>query len=93
MKKRFNLYAMVWTALLVLFNVVTFVTAIGTGGTEHLTGSFWLGYIFITIAFVGQLICSYIAFKSDSAQKTFYNISLIRTSWIGLIVSFIVGTT
>lgn len=92
MKKRFNLYAMVWTALLVLFNVVTFVTAIGTGGTEHLTGSFWLGYIFITIAFVGQLICSYMAFKSDSAQKTFYNISLIRTSWIGLIVSFIVGT-
>ena len=41
--------------------------------------------------FIGQLICSAMAFKADTAQKFFYNISLIKSSYAGLIVSFIVG--
>jgi hypothetical protein len=41
--------------------------------------------------FIGQAICAYIAFKNDNAKKMFYGISLIRTSYTGLIASFIVG--
>ena len=90
MKKNFKLYIIVWAVLLALFNVIAFVS-VGWAEQEKYTASFWIGYIFITLMFGGQLACSYMAFKADSAQKLFYNISLIRTSFIGLIVSFIVG--
>lgn len=90
MKKRFNLYIVVWGVLLALFNVIAFVS-VGWAGQEKYTPSFWIGYVFITVMFIGQLVCSYMTFKADSAKKLFYNVSLIRTSYIGLIVSFIVG--
>lgn len=90
MKKRFNLYIIAWAVLLALFNVIAFVS-VGWARQEKYTSSFWIGYVFITVMFIGQLICSYMAFKADSAKKMFYNISLIRTSYIGLIVSFVVG--
>lgn len=90
MKKRFNLYIIAWAVLLALFNVIAFVS-VGWAGQEKYTSSFWIGYVFITVMFIGQLICSYMAFKADSAKKLFYHISLIRTSYIGLIVSFLVG--
>ena len=90
MKKRFNKYIVAWAVLLALFNVIAFVS-VGWAGQEKYTSSFWIGYVFITVMFIGQLICSYMAFKADSAKKLFYNISLIRTSYIGLIVSFLVG--
>ena len=43
------------------------------------------------VAFVGQLICSYVALKETNINKTFYNISLVKTSFTGLIVSFVFG--
>jgi len=90
MKRRFNLYIVAWGVLLALFNVIAFVS-VGWAGESKYTPTFWIGYVFITVMFIGQLICSYMAFKADNAKKLFYNISLIRTSYIGLIVSFIVG--
>ena len=90
MKKNFKFYAIAWALLLAIFNVIAFVS-VGWAGQEKYTSSFWIGYVFITVMFIGQLLCAYIAFKADNAKKLFYNISLIRTSYIGLIVSFIVG--
>ena len=90
MKKNFKRYIVFWAVLFALFNVIAFAS-VGWIGYEKYTASFWIGYVFITISFIGQLICSYIAFKADTAKKLFYNISLIRTSYIGLITSFVVG--
>jgi hypothetical protein len=90
MKKRFGLYVAAWAVLLALFNVIAFVS-VGWIGQEKYTPSFWIGYIFISVMFIGQLICTYFAFKAESEQKLFYNISLIRASYTGLIVSFVVG--
>lgn len=90
MKKRFGSYIAVWTVLLALFNTIAFVS-VGWQGQEKYTASFWIGYILISVMFVGQFICSYIAFQADTAQKFFYRISLIKTSYTGLIISFIVG--
>lgn len=90
MKKGFKYYAIVWAVLLALFNVVAFVS-VGWIGVEKYTPSFWLGYGFITAFFVGQLGCAAWVFKTDSSQKLFYNISVLRHSYIGLIVSFVVG--
>lgn len=93
MKKKFSLYIIAWLVLLALFNVIAFVS-VGWADQKKYTPSFWTGYVFITIMFIGQFICSYAAFKADCGKKSyykFYNISLIRISYIGLIVSFIVG--
>ena len=90
MKKGFKLYAVVWCVLLALFNVIAFVS-VGWKDQEKYTDSFWIGYVFITVMFVGQLACAFFAFKADSAQKMFYRVSLLRTSYAGLIASFVVG--
>ena len=57
MKKTFNFYLVIWTILLALFNIITFVN-IGWEGYDKYTASFWIGYIFITVTFFGQLICT-----------------------------------
>lgn len=90
MKKRLGLYLTVWAVLLALFNVIAFVS-VGWTDYEKYSDSFWIGYIFITVEFVGQLACAVVALESNNSQKTFYNIPLIRASYIGLVVSFVVG--
>lgn len=90
MKKGFRYYAIAWTVLLALFNVIAFVS-VGWIGQEKYTISFWIGYVFITLSFVGQLGCAWFAMKESNLQKLFYNISLITTSYTGLILSFVFG--
>ena len=90
MKKRFSLYASAWAILFVLFNVIAFVST-GWIGYEKYTASFWIGYVLISVAFFGQLACAYWALKERNAQKLFYRISLIKTSYSGLIATFVVG--
>lgn len=90
MKKTFILYSVIWAVLLVLLNVISFVS-IGWTRIEKYTSSFWIGYMFITIAFIGQIICTYFALKEKYIKKTFYNIFLISTSYTGLVLSFVFG--
>lgn len=90
MKKTFKSYFAIWAILLVLFNIIAFVS-VGWTGIEKYTPSFWIGYIFITIAFIGQLVCAKTAFNAKNLQKLFYNIPLISLSRTGLIVSFVIG--
>ena len=91
MKKNFKYFAVIWAILLALFNVICFVTPDEMNGMSKFGGAFWVGYIFITIAFVGQLICAFIAFKAENIEKMFYNVPLISLSFIGLIVMAVVG--
>lgn len=90
MKKRFGLYTAAWAVLLALFNVIAFVVP-SLPTTAKYTASFWIGYVLITVMFIGQLICSLVAIKVDSAKKIFYRIPLIRSTYAGLICSFIFG--
>ena len=90
MKKTFKSYFAIWAILLALFNVIAFVS-VGWEGQPKYTPSFWVGYVFITLAFVGQLFCAKIAFDAKNLQKLFYNLPLITISYTGLIFSFIVG--
>ena len=90
MKKGFKYYAIAWAVLFTLFNVIAFVS-VGWSGYEKYTASFWIGYVFITISFIGQLGCAWVALKESNLQKLFYNISLITTSYTGLILSFVFG--
>ncbi|MBE6796924.1 MAG: hypothetical protein E7531_01085 [Ruminococcaceae bacterium] len=92
MKKTFSFYAIIWALFLALFNVIVFVTPNELGGMSKFGGAFWVGYVFITIAFIGQLVCAYFAFKPSENQKLFYNIPLISISYVGLIIMLIAGT-
>lgn len=90
MKKRFGLYIIVWSVLVGLFNVITFVPPKNIFENKF-SGSFWVGYVFITLMFIAQLVCAGIALNGGNFQKLFYKLSLFKTSYIGLFASFIVG--
>lgn len=90
MKKAFKYYFAIWATLLALFNVLAFVS-VGWDGQEKYTTSFWIGYVFITLSFLGQLACAFYALKDNNLTKTFYSISLVKASYSGLILSFIFG--
>ena len=89
MKKALKYYSIIWTIVFILFNVISFIPADNLG-VERYTASFWIGYVFITLSFIGQYVCTYFALK-DGLNKTFYRLSLISTSYTGLILSFIFG--
>lgn len=89
--KAMGLYLTVWAVLLAVFNVVCFVIPPRIAGFDRFDGSFWVGYVFITVSFIGQLICAFIALSSTDKGKTFYRIPLVRVSYSGLISTLIFG--
>jgi hypothetical protein len=91
MKKKIGIYGIVWAICLAVFNLITFMTPNEIGGVSKFSGAFWVGYIFITVAFVGQLVCACFALKEDDLKKLFYNVSLPQISYSGLIAMLIVG--
>lgn len=91
MNKNFKYYAGIWVILLVFFNIATFVSPNEAAGMTKFGGAFWVGYIFITLAFIGQLAVSFFAFNAKNMQKFFYKIPLIRISWTGLVLTFVFG--
>lgn len=92
MKKSSGVYGIIWAICLAVFNVIVFVTPNKIGEVSKFSGSFWVGYIFITVAFAGQLVCAFFAFKANNLKRFFYNISLISVSYGGLIAMLIVGS-
>lgn len=91
MKKSFKIYAVCWAILLAVFNIVCFATPSEDAGMSKFGGAFWAGYVFITLAFIGQLVCALIALKEENRQKLFYKLPLIRLSYTGLVLTIIFG--
>ena len=91
MKKAFKYYAVIWAIILAAFNVICFVTPNEYAGYYKFGGAFWSAYIFMTLAFIGQLVCAYFAFKADSMQQLFYNMPLITISYAGLVIMLLFG--
>ncbi len=92
MKKGFTVYAALWAVLLVAFNAVVFlVRPVIPGFTVSYDGRFWVAWGFITLAFAGNLLCAFIAFKAENLKKMFYKLPLITLSRSALIAMLIVG--
>ena len=91
MKKSIGVYSVIWAICLAVFNVIVFVTPNEIGGVSKFTASFWVGYIFITVAFIGQLVCAFFALKAENIKKMFYRIPMISISYTGLILMLIAG--
>lgn len=91
MKKVFKLYAICWGILLATFNVICFVASNQVLEMNKYDGAFWAGYAFITLAFVGQLICAFVAFKETNINKFFYKLPLLLVSYTGLVLTIVFG--
>lgn len=91
MKRTFNIYAICWVILLIMFNIVVFLIPNEIAGESKYSNGFWIGYSFVTISFIGQFVCTYYAFKRDSLKEFFYSIPLITISYVSTIVSILVG--
>lgn len=92
MNRNFKYYLSIWAILFAIFNIAVFVSPSEAMGLSKFGGAFWAGYIFITLAFIGQLAVSFFAFKAENLQQLFYKISLVRISYTGLILTLIFGT-
>lgn len=91
MKKVLGLYAIIWAILLAVFNVFCFATPNELAGFTKFDGTFWTAYAFISAAFIGNLVCAFIAFKSNDAKKVFYNIPIVKISYACLITMIVFG--
>ena len=92
MKKNFKYFGITWIVGFVLFNAITFLIPNEIFGvTRFDKGVFWIAYGLITLSVIAELITAYKFVKEDSFDKTFLNIPLLRTSYMAIVVSIIVG--
>lgn len=87
MKKNFKSYVIVWVIGLAIFNLCAFLVP----SPAKFTPSFWLGYGFITLAFILHLGTAYFTFKEETKEKLFLNISTITINFITLVCTAIVA--
>ena len=93
MKKNFKFYALIWAILLAAWCAVVFLVRPVIPNFEiNYDARFWVAWAFILAAFIGTLVCAYIAFRSENLGKTFYAVPLVRISWTALIAMLIVGS-
>ena len=86
MKRTFRSYLAIWFLALAIFNLTAFLIP------HTYDSNFFVGYIFITLAFLGQLLCAHITFKAENLQHLFYKIPLTSVSISGTIVMLVSGT-
>ncbi len=92
MIKNFKFYALIWGILLVAWCCIVFlVRPIIPGFVINYDKRFWISFVFIVATFVGNLICTYFAFKAENSSKMFLNLSLITVSWSALVTMLVVG--
>lgn len=90
MKKSLKFYCAAWAVLFALFQIIAFV-APGWASEPKYTASFWVSYVCIVAAFVGQLVCAWYALQEENAKKRFYQLSMVTISYTGLLLSFLFG--
>ena len=92
MKKNFGFYALIWAILIAAFNAVVFLARpVIPGATVEYDARFWIAWVFIIAAFIGNLICAFFAFKAQNLKKMFHNLPLITVSWSALIIMLVAG--
>ena len=92
MNKKIKIYALIWVILFAVFNAVVFlVRPVIPGFTIVYDARFWSVWAFILLAFIGNLVCTAIALKTDDKTRLFYNIPIIRVSYTGLILTIVFG--
>ena len=92
MKKQFKNYAVIWSVALIVFSMIVFLVPDNSDKYDKFGGAFWAGYILIFLAFIGQLITTYLFFKEENKEKMFLNLRVITLGKTCLVLSLIFGT-
>ena len=93
MKKNFKFYFLLWEIFLVIFGAVVFlVRPVIPGYVIHYDARFWITFTLIFVAFIGNLVCAYLAFGAQNLQKLFSNLPLLTVSRSALIAMTVVGS-
>ena len=87
MNKNFKTYLVIWAIGLAMFNLIAFLVP----GDNKFDEGFFLGYIFITLAYVLQLGIAYFSFKEENLNKVFLNIPTITYGFGSLIFTSVVS--
>lgn len=85
MSKGFIKYLIGWVILFVSMTVIALLLPVDR------EEGFWIGYILIVLALLGQLFCACYVFGTKNATKIFYRIPLMKVAYIGLIVIILIG--
>lgn len=92
MKKGLTYYSVAWAICLAVFNVLTFVMPHAIGNFDwYQHPSFWIGYGFVMLSFIMQLLVGVKVFSSDKKDKVFLRMSLLTISYSSLFISLVVG--
>ena len=85
MKKRFGIYSFIWAIVLGLFNAIVFAAPITIGV------SFWVGYAFITAAFLLQLLFAHRMSKESQPKQMLLRLCMVWIGGVGLSLMLIAG--
>lgn len=92
MKKGLTYYSVAWAICLAVFNVLTFVMPHAIGNFDwYQHPSFWIGYGFVMLSFVAQLLIGIKIFSSQKKDKVFLRLSLLTIAYSSLFISLVVG--
>ena len=92
LKKYFKNYLIIWVLFVAIYLAACFLTPNTVEGYYKFGGAFWGPFVIIMIALVGQLIIAKKVFDSETKEKLFMNLPLYRLSYLGTVLTFIVGT-
>lgn len=93
MKKIFKPYALIWAILFAAWCAIVFlVQPVIPGFVFRYDARFWTAFVFIVAAFIGNIVCAYLAFKAETIEKLFLNLPLITVSRAALIAMLVAGS-
>ncbi len=91
MRKNFKYYALIWAVLFAAWCAVVFLVRPNIPGCAA-DAKFWISFVFVAAAFIGNLVCAYLAFRAENLKKMFLNLPLITVSRSALIAMLVVGS-
>ena len=92
MKNKFKYYVGAWAVLFAVYNAVVFLVRPAISDFEiSYDVRFWVAWIAVIAAFVGNLFCAKFAFRAKDSEELLYRVPLITLSRKCLIFMFIVS--
>lgn len=92
MKKSIGVYSICWSLLLIMYNVIVFVTPSEMNGISKFSDGFWIGYGFSLAAFVSLLVVSIVIITKNNAKRIFLGLPMLKTSYICLVMTMVFST-
>jgi hypothetical protein len=91
MKKKITNYLVCWFGMLILFNIISFITPNNILGENKYDDGFWIAYAFVTVAFILHLLFSCILLKKNTENAKVVNMPIVMISNIEMLIMLVVG--